>query len=228
MADSTPNYKIHGNVHVGPGAQIGDYVIIGVPPMGKSDGELETRIGANAAIRSHTVIYAGNVIGDNFVTGHGALIREQNTIGDGVSIGSHTVIEHHVQIGNRVRIHSNAFIPEFCVLEDDSWIGPQVVFTNVLHPMCPEVPKCIKGPIIRRGAKIGANCTLLPAIEIGEMALVAAGSVVAHSVPARTVAAGNPAHVLKSIDDLSCRWDYIPHPYPAATTDAELEPESGT
>lgn len=207
------NYKLYANVTFGADSVIGDYAIIGVPPGSRADGELETIIGANANIRSHTVIYAGNRIGSHFATGHGALVREENTIGDHVSIGSHSIVEHHVLIGNRVRIHSGAFVPEFSILEDEAWIGPRVVFTNVLHPLCPEVAKCIKGPTIQRGAKIGANTTILPRIIVGEMALVAAGSVVTKDVPPRMVVAGNPAKVIKSIDELGCPWEYVAHPY---------------
>jgi acetyltransferase-like isoleucine patch superfamily enzyme len=208
------DHRLYEGVILGPGFEIGDYVIIGLPPKGKKDGELETRIGADAVIRSHTVIYAGNVIGDNFMTGHGALIREENRIGSHVSIGSHTVIEHHVEIGNHVRIHSGAFIPEFSLLEDDAWIGPHVVFTNVLHPMCPDVAKCIKGPTIRRGAKIGAGARILPSVTIGEMAVIGAGSVVTRDIPPRMVAVGNPARPRRSIDELKCPWEYCGHPYP--------------
>lgn len=208
------NCRIYPNVALAKECRLGDFVVIGVPPEGKGDGELETHIGVGAIIRSHTVIYAGNRIGNHFMTGHGALIREENEIGNHVSIGSHSIVEHHTRIGSRVRIHSGAFIPEFCILEDEAWIGPNVVFTNVLHPMCPEVPKCIKGPTLMRGAKIGANATVLPSVVVGEMAIVAAGAVVTRDVPARMVAAGNPARVVKSIDELTCPWDYVIHPYP--------------
>ena len=208
------NYKLHLGVEMGPGAVIGDYCIVGVPPSRRSEGELPTVIGPDALLRSHTVIYAGNHIGARFATGHGALVREENSIGDDVSIGSHAIIEHHVTLANGVRVHSGAFIPEFSVLEEGAWVGPHVVFTNVLHPLCPEVAKCIKGPTIGAGAKIGANSTLLPGIVIGSMALIAAGSVVVHDVPARAVVAGNPARVIKTIDELGCPWDYISHPYP--------------
>src|ERR1700730_8745332 len=88
--------RVHENVEIGVNATIGDFVIIGEPPVGHRPGELKTIIGNNAVIRSHTVIYAGNVIGDGFQAGHGALIRESNLIGNDVSIGSHSVIEHHV------------------------------------------------------------------------------------------------------------------------------------
>jgi len=102
-------------------------------------------IGARAVIRSHTVIYDGNIIGDDFHTGHGALIREDNHIGNMVSIGSHSVIEHHVQIGDRVRIHANTFIPERSVLEPECWIGPCVTFTNARYPNAPNTKDKLEG-----------------------------------------------------------------------------------
>ena len=207
------DYKIYPNVTIGPGAEIGEYVVIGCPPRGKAAGELPTVIGANAVIRSHTVIYAGNQIGDHFQSGHGAFLRECNTIGNNVSIGTRAVIEHHVEIGNGVRIHSQAFIPEYSVLEDECWIGPHVVFTNTLHPTCPAAKQCMKGPRICRRARVGANCTLLPGIVIGEDALIGAGSVVVRDVPPRGVAAGVPARVIKSIDDLRCPFDLVKNPY---------------
>lgn len=205
--------QLYPNVELGKDSQIGLWVILGEPPHGKQAGELFTQIGSNATIRSHTVIYAGNIIGNHFNSGHGVLVRETNSIGDDVSIGSHSVIEHHVTIGNYVRIHSQAFIPEFSILEDEAWIGPNVVFTNALHPRCPKAKSCLKGPTIRRGAKVGANSTLAPDIIIGEMALIGAGSVVTKDVPAGAVVAGNPARVIKDIDALSCPYDLISSPY---------------
>ncbi len=208
-----PGYLIYPNVRLGEGAEIGWYVILGEPAAGLAAGERETIIGPGARIRSHSVIYAGNRIGARFQTGHGALVREDNQIGDDVSVGSHSVIEHHVQIGSRVRIHSQAFIPEFSVLEDDTWVGPNVVFTNALHPLCPRVKQCMKGPTIRRGAKIGANATLMPDIVIGAGSLVGAGAVVVRDVPAGVVVAGNPARVIKEISALTCPYDLIDTPY---------------
>lgn len=204
---------VYANVELGEDAQVGVFVVLGQPPRGRRDGELRTIIGARAVIRSHTVIYAGNVIGDEFATGHGVMIREENRIGRGVSIGTHSIVEHHVTIGDGVRIHSQAFIPEYSVLEDGCWIGPNVVFTNARHPLCPKAKECLKGPTIRRGAKIGANATLLPDISVGESALVGAGSVVIQDVPDRTVVAGNPARVIKHISELDCCYDLIEHPY---------------
>ena len=195
-------YRIYPNVHLASGAQIGEYVIIGVPPQGEDPGELETRIGPNAVIRSHTVIYAGNVIGANFQTGHGVMIRELNEFGDNVSVGTHSIVEHHVWIGNNVRVHSNAFIPEYSVLEDGSWVGPNAVFTNALYPLAPDTKANLKGPHLLPGAKVGANATLLPGVVIGRNALVGAGAVVVRDVPDGKVVIGNPARVIKDVTDL--------------------------
>lgn len=208
-----PTAVVHPNVQLADGVTVGEYVVLGTPPRGASPGEHPTVIGPNSTIRSHTVIYAGNVIGSGFQTGHGALVREFNRIGDSVSIGSHTVIEHHVEIGDRVRVHSGAFIPEYSLLEPDAWVGPHVTFTNTLHPLCPRAKDCLRGPRVRRGAKIGANATLLPDLEVGEMALVGAAAVVTHDVPARMVVAGNPARVVRSIDLLTCPYGLMTSPY---------------
>ena len=221
MANS---YKICKNVKLGKNAEIGDFVIIGVPPRGKKDaltgisrsardGELETVIGDNAVIRSHTVIYAGNKIGNNFQTGHGTMIREENQIGNDVSIGTQSIIEHHVKIGNRARIHSGAFIPEYSVLEDDCWIGPKVCFTNAPHPKAPRAKEYLKGPVIKKHAKIGANSTILPGVVIGENSLVGAGSVVTKDVPANKVVAGNPAKILKGVEELEYPFPSSERPY---------------
>ncbi len=193
---------LYPNVSLGADATIGDFAIIGEPPRGKQPGELETCIGARALIRSHTVIYAGNRIGADFQTGHGALVREENRIGDQVSIGSHAIVEHHVTIGNNVRLHSNVFVPEFCLLEDDCWLGPNVVVTNARYPRSRNAKEQLRGATIRRGAKIGANATLLPGITIGVNAVVGAGAVVTEDVPDGAVVAGNPARTIKRVDDI--------------------------
>ena len=159
-------------------------------------------IGDGACIGSHTVIYEGNRIGKRLATGHHVLIREDNEIGDDVSVGSGSVVEHHVRIGCRVRLHSNVFVPEFSVLEDDCWLGPNVVLTNAKYPQSPRVKQSLRGPVIGSGAKIGANATILPGVRIGRNALVGAGAVVTSDVDAYAVVAGNPARVLKSVKDL--------------------------
>ena len=195
-------WRVFANVSLGEPCTIEDFCLIGVAPRGAREGELPTRIGDGAVIRSHTVIYAGNVIGSNFQTGNKVNVRESNQIGDNVSIGTLSVVEHHVVIGNNVRIHTQAFIPEFSVLEDGCWIGPNVVLTNAKYPLSPGVKDALAGPIIRKGAKIGANATLLPGVEIGENAVVGAGAVVVRDVPAGAVVVGNPARVINDVTRL--------------------------
>jgi acetyltransferase-like isoleucine patch superfamily enzyme len=194
--------RLYPNVALGPGSVVEDFCILGAPPRGTPEGELPTIIGEDAVIRSHTVIYAGNVIGRGFQTGNKVNIRESNRIGDHVSVGTLSVIEHHVEIGPHVRIHTQVFIPEFSVLEEGCWIGPNVVLTNAKYPLSPGAKDRLAGPVIRRGAKIGANSTLLPGVMVGEHALVGAGSVVVRDVPPGAVVAGNPARFIRDVSEL--------------------------
>lgn len=185
---------------------VAHFCLIGVGMDENPDSELV--IGPKAVFRSHTVVYYGNRIGAQFMTGHHVLIRELNVIGDDVSIGSHSTIEHHVTIGSRVRIHSGVFIPEYSVLENDCWIGPHVVFTNAKYPRSKDVKAMLTGPHIGKGAKIGANATLLPGVKIGQGALVGAGAVVVKDVPDFGVVAGNPAKTINHLSKLPYEASY--------------------
>ena len=189
---------IHPNVKLGKNVTIEDYCIIGSPFKGYNDEP--TIIGDNAVIRSHTVIYAGNVIGNNFQTGNKANIRELNTIGNDVSIGTLSIVEHHVDIADGVRIHSQVFIPEYSILKSEAWIGPNVVFTNAKYPRSADVKNQLVGPTIGENAKVGANSTLLPGVNVGDNALVGAGSLVAKDVPDGMVAVGHPAKAVKAVE----------------------------
>ena len=191
---------VYPNVVLGDNCIIEDFAIVGIPPLGNQ--ELKTVIGNNAIIRSHTVIYAGNVIGDYFQTGNKANIRENNVIGNHVSVGTLSVVEHHVTIGDNVRIHTQAFVPEYTILEEGCWIGPNVVITNAKYPKSPTAKQDLMGCRIKKNAKIGANSTILPGIDVGENSLVGAGSVVTKSVPDGAVFVGNPARQLKEIKEL--------------------------
>jgi len=198
----SPHALVYQGVVLGEDAVIDPWVILGYPVSGSAAAD-RLDIGRDAIIRSHTVIYAGSVIGDAFRTGHGALIREGNDIGDRVSVGSHSVVEHHVRLASGVRVHTGAFIPEFSVLEEGAWVGPHVTFTNATYPLARDAKATLRGPHLMRGAKIGANATLLPGVTIGVDALVGAGSVVVRDVPDGAIVAGNPARVIGSIDDIA-------------------------
>jgi len=189
---------IYPDVMFGDNVVVEDFCVIGAPFKGQN-GE-KTVIGNNAIIRSHTVIYGGNAIGDGFQTGNKANIRELNQIGNNVSIGTLSVVEHHVVIEEGVRIHTQAFIPEFTILRCFCWIGPHVVITNAKYPKSPSVKNELKGPMIDENAKIGANATILPGLKIGRNSLVGAGSVVTRDVGENDIVAGNPAIFIKKIE----------------------------
>lgn len=190
------------NVHLGEGVTVDEFVILGRAPKGALPGELSLEIGPGGVIRSHSVLYAGSRVGARFQTGHGVLVREQCRIGEDCSIGSGTVLEFLVTLGDRVRVHSNCFIPEYSVLEDDCWLGPNVVLTNAKFPQTPRTKELLAGVHICKGAKVGANSTLLPGVIIGQGALVGAGSVVTRDVPEGMVVAGNPARSLGRVSEL--------------------------
>ena len=194
--------RVFDNVQLADDVLLEDFVILGKPTATAAPAEAGTRIAAGAVIRSHSVIYAGTRVGPRFQCGHHVMIREWTKIGRNVSIGTGSVIEHHVVIHDGVRLHSNVFVPEFSTLCEGCWLGPNVVLTNARYPLSPRAKEELIGPTVMPGAKIGANATVLPGVQVGEQALVGAGSVVVRDVPARAVVVGNPARVVKTIDEL--------------------------
>lgn len=194
-------------IELGENVIIGEFVVLGVIP--RVDEIRPLIIGDNCVIRSHTAIYTNTVLGKKCQTGHGVLIRENNQIGNNVSIGSHSVIERDVILEDNVRVHSNVFIPEYTRLEEFAWVGPNVVFTNAYHPLCPKAKECLKGPTIKKLAIIGANSTILPYVTIGEKAFIGAGSVVTKDVPDGMVAFGVPAKIHKKTEELECVTDKL-------------------
>ncbi len=207
-----PVIKFETAVKIDPPCDLDEGVILGNPP----DREIEnisSHLGANARIRSGSIIYAGVTIGANFQAGHHVLIREENHIGDNVSIWSNTVVDYGCKIGSGAKIHCNVYIPQFTTIENDVFIAPGCVFANDMHPGCPDFRDCMQGPTIKHGAKIGAGVTIIPKVTIGEYALIGAGSVITKDVPAYGVVTGNPARVSKSIGDLRCKSGRRNNPY---------------
>ena len=187
---------------LGRRCRLDETVVLGEIPGGSKIRLRRLTVGPSARIRSGTVLYCSTTIGHHFETGHGVVVREENRIGHHVSIWNHSTIDYGCRIGNRVKIHCNVYIAQNSVLGDDVFIAPGVTFTNDLFPKARHTEKVLQGPVIKREATVGANCTLLPGVVIGEGALIGAGSVVTHSIPPRTVAWGNPARVRNELRDL--------------------------
>jgi len=200
-------------VELGPGHELDPGVLLGYP-SGRSLASRRLSIGPGARLRSGTVIYVGSIIGRNLQTGHGVIIREENLIGDDVQIWSHAVIDYGCRIGSRVKIHCQVYVAQFTILEDDVFLAPGVIVANDPHPGCPASHECMRGPTIGRGAQIGAGVTLLPGVVIGERAVIGAGSVVTRDIPPSAVAYGNPARVMRRIEDLTCPTGRVARPYP--------------
>ncbi len=128
-------------------------------------------------------------------------------IGHEVGIGPFVEIQKGVVIGARCKISSHSFLCEGVTLEDGVFIGHGVMFTNDRFPRAAnadgtkktEADWKLERTLVRKGASIGSGATILPGIEIGEGSLVAAGAVVTKSVPARTLVAGSPAHVVREL-----------------------------
>jgi UDP-2-acetamido-3-amino-2,3-dideoxy-glucuronate N-acetyltransferase len=129
-------------------------------------------------------------------------------IGDETKIGTFVEIQKGARIGRRVKVSSHSFICEGVTIEDEAFIGHGVTFTNDLYPRATTPSGTLQGDadwkviptVVRRGASIGSGSTILCGIEIGEGAIVGAGSVVTRDVPAGMIVAGNPAKVLRPIE----------------------------
>jgi acetyltransferase-like isoleucine patch superfamily enzyme len=194
---------IYGQSSIGKNMILGERVIIGYPTQkilkdadasGSKIKEMNFKgavIGDNAIIRSNTTVYSDVIIGKNFRTGHNVLIREETRIGDNVLIGTNTILDGRTVIGNHVSIQGNVYIPLNVIIEDNVFIGPCAVLTNDKYPI--RTKSDLKGPLLRRGASVGANSTILPGVEVGEGAMVAAGALVTKDVPPWKLAIGFPA-----------------------------------
>ena len=121
-------------------------------------------------------------------------------IGENCNVCSHCFIENDVIIGNNVTIKCGVQIWDGIRVEDNVFIGPNVTFTNDRFPRSKQYPAKFENTIIRKGASLGAGTTVLCGIEIGENAMIGAGSVVTKNIPANELWVGNPAHFVKKIE----------------------------
>ena len=204
--------KVYGSSAIGDRTIVLENTIIGYPEhailmeITRQNKNIEDHdfpgcdIGNDSIIRPGSTIFSNVKTGDNFKTGHNVLIRERTTIGNNVLIGSNVIIDGNVTIGNNVSIQGNVYIPTHVTIEDNVFIGPCAVLANDKYPIRKEYNPM--GPILRKGASVGANATILPGVEIGEGAMVAAGALVTRDVPPWKLAIGFPAKIEDLPEDL--------------------------
>jgi acetyltransferase-like isoleucine patch superfamily enzyme len=181
-------YRIGENVSIQDGA------IVGFPYRTDCGPAV---IGDSSVIRSGTVIYSDVTTGDNFQTGHNAVIRERSVFGRYVLIGSGTIVEGNVTVADFVKIESNCYICTHVTVGTRVFIGPNVVLTNDKYPLKNRDGYKPVGPVIEDLVTIGAGSVLLPGVTIGKGSFVAAGTVVTKDIPALTLVEGNPGRVGK-------------------------------
>lgn len=207
---------LHANTKLGIGITVFDHAVLGRPP--KRVGGMTRAvahdlpplsIGDGCVVGAGAVIYQGTTIGQNCLLGDLCSIREQCVIGDDCIIARLVTINYETHIGNKVKVMDNTHLTGNMVIEDGVFISVLVSTTNDNSMDREKNPSShFGGPIIRRGASIGASAVLLPGVTIEEFAVVASGAVVNRDVPARKIAAGNPARALK---DVPTEW--IPTEY---------------
>jgi acetyltransferase-like isoleucine patch superfamily enzyme len=205
--------EIHPSATVYPGTVLGDDVrvlenaVVGKQPtLGpKSTAKREplqpTVVGAGTVISTGAIVFAGSQIGAACIVGDQACIRERVTIADDVVVGRGALVENDTTIGSGTRIQAEAYVTAYSTVEEDVFIAPCVVTTNDNFMGRTEKRKALmKGPTIRRGARVGGGAILCPGVEVGEEAFVGAGAVVTKDVPPRTVVVGSPARVLRDVN----------------------------
>jgi acetyltransferase-like isoleucine patch superfamily enzyme len=129
-----------------------------------------------------------------------AVILKNAVIGKNCNICAHTLIENNVIIGNDVTVKSGVYLWDGITLEDRVFVGPCVAFTNDKLPRSKIYPEAFLNTLIRYGASLGANSTILPGVTVGRFAMIGAGSVVTKDVPDYAVVVGNPAKIVRYIE----------------------------
>ena len=147
-------------------------------------------------VSTGAVVFAGSEIGARVILGDQSCVRERVRVGDDVVIGRGSLVENDTTIGAKTKIQAGAYITAYSTLEEEVFIAPCVVMTN--DNFMGRTEACLalmKGPTIRRGARVGGGVILCPGVDIGEEAFIGAGAVVTKDVPPRKIAYGNPARV---------------------------------
>ena len=203
-----PYAIVRAGTVLGDGVTVGEHAVLGKrPKLGPKSvakgGDLPGLVvGAGSTISTHAIVYAGTTLGERVIIGDHAFVRERCSIGAQTVIGRGVTVENDTAIGEGCRVQSQSYITAKSLLEDDVFIAPCVVTTNDNFMGRTERRHALlKGPTIRRGARIGGAVCLCPGIEVGEEAFIGAGAVVTKDVPAGTVMVGVPARVLRDVPE---------------------------
>lgn len=205
---------IHPGVEVGAECKIEDLVVLGKRPRlrpgsSAAGGELGSLVlGEGVTVCCGAVVYAGTEIGERAIIGDQTQVRERSRIGPGSVVGRGSCVDFAARVGARVLIQTGVYVTGGSVVEDDVFLGPGVTTTNDhamgRHPR----GEPLRGPVFRRACRVGGGVVVVPGVEIGEEAFVAAGAVVTRDVAARQVVMGVPARVQREVgdEDLIERW----------------------
>src|SRR3954468_22704469 len=206
--------EVHASAIVYPGTVLGEGVkvlegaVVGKQPTlsprstAKREPLPPTEIGDGTIVSTGAIVFAGTRVGARVILGDQSCVRERVTIGDDVVIGRGSLVENDTTVGALTKIQAEAYITAYSTLEESVFIAPCVVTTNDdFMGRTERRHELIKGPTIRRGARVGGGAILCPAVEIGEEAFVGAGAVVTKDVPPRKLVVGNPARVLRDVPD---------------------------
>ena len=197
-----PGTVLGNDVRVLENAVVGKQPALGPKSTAKRDPLPPARIGDGTVVSTGAIVFAGSTVGAGCILGDQSCVRERVTIADDVVVGRGSLVENDTSIGRGTRIQAEAYVTAYSTLEEDVFIAPCVVTTNDNFMGRTERRKALmKGPTIRRGARVGGGAILCPGIEVGEEAFVGAGAVVTKDVPARKLVVGNPARVLRDVPD---------------------------
>ena len=208
MTEIADTAIVYPGTVVGEGCKILDYAVVGKQPTlsprstAKRDDLPTLVLGPGTIVSTGAVVFAGTTVGERVIVGDQACVRERCTIGDDVVIGRGSLVENDTSVGAMTKIQAHAYITAYSLLEDNVFIAPCVITTNDNYMGRTEKRhELIKGPTIRRGARVGGGSVLLPGIEIGEEAFIGAGAVVLQDVPPRAVMVGSPARQIRDVPD---------------------------
>jgi acetyltransferase-like isoleucine patch superfamily enzyme len=193
---------------LGAGVKVLENAVVGKQPSlsprstAKREPLSPAEIGEGTIVSTGAIVFAGSSIGARVILGDQSCVRERVTIGDDVVLGRGSLVENDTTIGAMTRIQADAYITAYSTLEDQVFVAPCVVTTNDnFMGRTEQRHDLMKGPTIRRGARVGGGAVLCPGVEIGEEAFVGAGAVVTKDVAPRTIVVGNPARVLREVPE---------------------------